>query len=116
MSTRTAVVHEYIEGFRSGDHERVLRCLTDDVLWYLPGLGTRRGKREFDAEIENEAFQGNPKLTVDRAVEDGDTVVITGEGEGVHREQGPFRFAFATVFGFRGLLIDRVDSYVVPLS
>ncbi|MET0741654.1 MAG: nuclear transport factor 2 family protein [Candidatus Nanopelagicales bacterium] len=114
-SMRKLLVREYMDGFRASSHARVLRCLTDDVTWYLPGQPTRHGKREFDAEIENEAFEGSPKLTVARAVEESDTIVITGEGEGLHREQGPFHFAFATVFDFRDTLICRVESYVVPL-
>jgi ketosteroid isomerase-like protein len=115
MSAHQATVHEYMEGFKEGDHERILRCLTDDVLWIIHGHRTTTGKVEFDSEIVGADFEGKPILSVDRVFEDGDVVIVTGEGTGNHREAGPFRFAYNDLFTFRGDLIERVDSYVVPL-
>jgi ketosteroid isomerase-like protein len=115
MSTRTQVVHRYMGGFRDSDHEAILGCLTDDVVWHIPGLRTTRGKAEFDDEIENPAFQGSPELTVVRTIDAGDVIVVTGTGRGHHREHGPFDFAHSDLFTFRDDLIARVDSYVVAL-
>ena len=115
MSARKDLVTEYHEGFRESDHARVLACLTDDVIWDLPGFRHLQGKAEFDSEIENPDFEGSPTLSVDRLVEEGDTVVAIGRGEGRHKAAGPFRFAYCTVFTFDGDLIGRVESYVVPL-
>lgn len=116
MSARKRVVEEYFEGFRRSDHERVLALLTDDVVWDLPGFKHLAGKEAFDAEIENDAFEGSPTLTVDRVVEEGDTVVAIGEGQGTPKGGGAFRFAFCDVFTFRGEAICRVESYLVPLT
>ena len=116
MSRQTDVVLSYMEGFRSGDHERILSCLTDDVTWYIAGHTTTTGKDAFDAEIENPDFEGTPTLTEDRVVEEGDTVVVVGQGRGTHKVDGPFRFAFCTVFTFESDLIGRVESYIVPLA
>jgi uncharacterized protein len=116
VSTRTAVVEQYFEGFRRSDHELVLSCLTDDVVWDLPGHAHLAGKEAFDGEIENPAFEGSPELTVDRLLEADDAVVAVGEGVGRHRETGPFRFAFCDVFTFAGDAVRRVESYLVPLS
>ena len=77
-----------MDGFRRSDHEAILGCLTDDVVWHIHGLRTTHGKAEFDDEIENHEFEGSPELTVDRALEDGDIVVVTGEGPGRHRVNG----------------------------
>jgi ketosteroid isomerase-like protein len=104
-----------MDGFRSSDHDLILRCLTDDVVWYIHGHRTTHGKGEFD-EIENPEFDGSPDLDVQRVFEDGNVVVVTGEGQGRHRVNGPFRFAFNSLFTFRGDRIERVDSYVVPLA
>lgn len=109
------LVAEYFEGFRAGDHSRILATVTDDVVWVIHGHRTTRGKAEFDSEIENPAFTGSPELEVQRVHEDGPVVVTTGEGRGVSVEHGPFRFAFNDLFTFREELIARVDSYVVPL-
>ncbi len=115
-SEHEQTVHRYLDGFRSRDHETILSCLTDDVVWQIHGVRTTRGKTEFDDEIENPAFEGSPELSVDRTIEAGDVVVVTGVGTGHHRENGPFRFAYNDIFTFRGELIAQVDSYLVPLS
>lgn len=116
MTIRQQIVHDYFEGFRRSDHAAILACLTDDVVWYIHGVRTTRGKAEFDDEIENPAFEGSPDLTVDRTIEAGDAVVVTGTGQGRHREAGPFRFAYNDLFTFRGDLIAQVDSYIVALG
>ncbi len=113
--TQRELVEEYLEGFRAGDHGRILATLTDDVEWVIHGHRTTRGKAEFDDEIENPAFTGSPQLEVQRVLEDGPVVVTTGEGRGATVEHGPFRFAFNDLFTFRDGLIARVDSYIVPL-
>ena len=116
MSDRKAIVEGYFEGFRRSDHQRILACLTDDVIWDLPGFKHLERKQAFDGEIENEEFVGSPTLSVARLVEEGDTVVAIGNGESVHRSGATYRFAFCDVFTFDGDLIRRVESYLVPLS
>jgi len=115
VSARKQTVDTYIEGFRRGDHDMVLACLTDDVLWDLPGYRHLAGKQAFDGEIENEDFVGRPILAVDRLVEEGDTVVAIGSGEATRRDGQTFRFAFCDIFTFRGDAVCRVESYLVPL-
>ncbi len=115
MSTQTSVVETYMDGFRTSDHQKILGCLTEDVDWVIHGHRTTRGRAEFDDEIENDEFEGSPELSVDRVFEDGNVVVITGEGKGAHKQHGPFRFAYNDLFTFAGDRIERVDSYVVPL-
>ena len=116
MSTRREIVERYLEGFRRSDHEQVLACLTDDVVWHVHGVRTTHGKAEFDDEIENPAFEGSPELTVERTVEADDILVVTGTGVGHHREAGRFRFVYSDLFTFRDDLIAQVDSYIVPLA
>ncbi|HEX6362514.1 MAG TPA: hypothetical protein VFZ93_06155 [Albitalea sp.] len=41
MSARKAVVERYVEGFRRSDHEQVLGCLTDDVVWASSRIWSR---------------------------------------------------------------------------
>ena len=94
----------------------ILACLTDDVVWDLPGHAHLEGIEAFDAEIEGAGFQGDPTLTVDRVLEDGDTVVTLGEGAAPRPGAEPFRFSFCDVFTFRGDRICRVESYLAPLG
>jgi ketosteroid isomerase-like protein len=116
MNTHEQTVHCYMDGFRRSDHDAILACLTHDVVWHIHGLRTTHGKAEFDDEIENPAFVGSPELTVERTIDAGDVVVVTGTGRGQHRENGQFRFAYSDVFTFRDDLIAQVDSYIVPLA
>lgn len=115
-SARKKVVESYFDGFRKSDHEAILSLLTDDVAWDILGYKSLKGKAAFDAEIENPAFEGSPKLTIDRLIEEADTVAAVHVGEGKLRGGQPFRFAGNTVFTFDGNLIRCVESYVVPLK
>jgi uncharacterized protein len=86
------------------------------VAWDLPGFRHLTGKADFEGEIVNPQFEGNPTLVVDRKVEEGDTVVCIGDGHGQMKTGDEFRFAFCDVFTFRDDLICRVESYIVPLA
>ena len=116
MSTRKQVVEQYFEGFRRIDHEAILALLTDDVVWDLPGFKHLEGKTAFDGEIENPDFEGGPELEINRLIEEGETVVAVGTGQTRRRQAGPMRFASCDVFTFAGMLVCRVESYVVPLG
>jgi ketosteroid isomerase-like protein len=116
VTTPMQIVDRYMDGFRRSDHEAILGCLTDDVVWHIHGLRTTQGKGEFDHEIENPAFEGSPELTIERTIEADDMVVATGTGIGHYRATGRFQFAFSDIFTFRDGLIAQVDSYVVPIS
>jgi ketosteroid isomerase-like protein len=116
VSPRKGVVETYFEGFRRSDHEQILACLTDDVAWDLPGYTHLTGKDAFDQEIENDEFVGSPTLTVNRVIEEADTVVAIGNGETTHRSGHLHRFVFCDVFTFAGDKIRRVESYLVPLK
>ncbi len=116
MSTRKGTVEKYIEGFRRSDHAQILSCLTDDVVWELHGYKTLQGKDAFDAEIENEDFEGSPTLTIDRLIEEGDTVVATGGGNVAKKDGDRLSFVFCEVFTFTGDAVSRLDTYHVWLS
>jgi uncharacterized protein len=61
MASHKAVVEAYVEGFRRTEHEAILACLADDVVWVLHGYCTLRGKAAFGGEIENDAAVGSPR-------------------------------------------------------
>ena len=116
MSPRKHLVENYFEGFRRSNHETILACLTDDVVWDLPGFKHLEGKEAFDGEIENDAFVGRPTLVVDRLVEEANTVVAIGRGEATLKTGVVHRFVYCDVFTFSGPLINRVESNLVPLT
>jgi len=116
VSQRKQVVETYFEGFRRSDHQQVLRCLTDAVVWDLPGYAHLTEKEAFDREIENDDFVGNPALIIDRLIEEADTVVAIGNGGATRKSDELHRFVFCDVFTFAGEEISRVESYLVPLK
>jgi ketosteroid isomerase-like protein len=106
MSEHKTVVERYMEGFRRSDHEMVLSCLTEDVVWDLPGAFHLVGKAAFDREIENPAFKGKPTIHVSRLVEEGDVVVA----------EGTVRAEFCDVFEMQDGKIRRLISYLIPVE
>src|SRR5687767_11277581 len=69
MSENKRIVERYLDGFRKSDHEQIVACLTDDIEWDMPGRFHLAGKPAFDNEIENDAFEGRPTITITRMVE-----------------------------------------------
>jgi uncharacterized protein len=116
MSARKAIVEKYIDGFRRSDHAAILSCLTDEVVWELHGYTTLQGKDAFEAEIENDAFEGSPTLNIDRLIEEGDSVVAVGAGTAAKKGGDALEFVFCDVFTFSGDLISRLETYQVNLS
>lgn len=98
MSPNKATVERYMEGFNRGDHAQILSCLTDDVVWDLPGAFHLVGKEAFDKEIENPAFTGLPTIAVTRLTEESDVVAAEGMVRCARRDGGMLNAAFCDVF------------------
>lgn len=115
-SSRKTAVRAYIEGFRTGNHEAILSLLTDDVTWEIPGFFDISGKDAFDDQIENDAFEGHPKLTIRRLVEEDDVVVAVGAVEAARSDGGILNAVFADVFYFEVDKIRRLETYQMEKS
>jgi uncharacterized protein len=113
MSDRKSAVERYIEGFRTGDHEMILSCLTDDVTWAMPPYFELSGKGAFDDAIENDATPGLPQIQLTRLVEEGEVVVAEGEVQAALRAGGRLDALFCDVFHFRDGKICRLVTYQV---
>ena len=116
QSIRKAVVERYIDGFRAGDHDAILECLTDDVTWVMRPFFELSGKAAFDDAIENEAAPGRPDIQLTRLVEEGDVVVAEGAVQAALRDGGRIDALFCDVFHFRddkicGLVTYQVDRH-----
>ena len=113
MTANKTTVARYMDGFRQGDHALVLSCLTDDVVWDIPGMFHVTGKAAFDKEIENEAFVGRPVITVSRMTEENDVVVAEGSVRARRADGGELNAVFCDVFVMRGGKIHHVISYLM---
>ena len=115
MSPNKETVDRYMEGFRRGDHAMILSCLTDDVVWDMPGLYHHVGKEAFDKEIQNEAFTGLPVITVLRMVEEHDVVVAEGTVRAEKKAGGFLEAVFCDVFVMKGGLVQHLTSYLMEV-
>jgi uncharacterized protein len=116
VSAHKATVEAYIDGFRRTDHAAILACLADDVVWVLHGYRTLRGRAAFDGEIENDAAIGSPTLTIDRLIEEGDTVVAVGHGSMTLKDAGDVPFVFTEVFSFVNDKVAQLETFHINLT
>jgi ketosteroid isomerase-like protein len=113
VTERKRVVERYIEGFRTGDHELILSCLTDDVAWDMPPFFSLTGIEAYEGAITNDATPGLPDIRLTRLVEEGDVVVAEGEVQAAIRDGSRLDALFCDVFHFRGDRICRLVTYQV---
>lgn len=116
MTENKKTVEKYMEGFRKSDHQMILDCLTDDVVWKMPGVYIHRGKVEFDKEIENENFVGSPTIQIKRFVEENDIVIAEGAVQGKMTNGNALDAVFCDVFEMSGGKIRCLTSYLMTLN
>ena len=115
MTENRRTVERYMEGFNKSDHEQILSCFTDDVVWEMPGQFHLVGKEAFDKEIENDAFAGNPTITVARMTEENGVIVAEGSAACAKRDGGFLNAVFCDVFVRRDRKINRLTSYLMEV-
>jgi ketosteroid isomerase-like protein len=116
MTENKRTVDRYMDGFRKSDHEQVLSCLTDDVVWEMPGFFELAGKDAFDREIENDAFVGRPTITVTRMTEENEVVIAEGTVQSARRDGGRLNAVFCDVFEMQDGKIKRLVSYLMEVK
>jgi uncharacterized protein len=116
MTKNKATVTKYMDGFRAGDHAAILSCLTDDVVWDMPGAFHLVGREAFDKEIENEAFVGRPEITVSRMTEEHDVVVAEGSVRTQRKEGEALNAHFCDVFVMQDGKIRQLITYLVEVA
>ncbi|MCG2612335.1 nuclear transport factor 2 family protein [Flavobacterium sp. SM15] len=113
MTPNKQTVHNYMEAFKAIDHEAILACLTDDVIWHIPGTFTISGKEAFDKEIENENFTGKPIIEVIRMVEENDIVIAEGTVQCKLKDGPILNLVFCDVFHMQDAKIKQLTSYLM---
>lgn len=116
MTENKKIVDRYMEGFRRADHAMILSCLTDDVVWDMPGAFHLVGKEAFDREIENPAFVGRPTIAISRVVEEDDVVVAEGTVRAQRSDGGVLDAVFCDVFEMSHGKIRRLVSYLMEVA
>lgn len=114
--TNKKVVESYMDAFHELDHEKVLSCLTDDVIWDIPGHTKLQGKEKFDAEIENDAFEGKPIIHTERLTEENNIVIAEGTVRGKIKNGDYIDLMFCDVFEMENFKIKKLTSYLVTIN
>src|SRR5690606_19123165 len=113
MSEQKQIVEKYMDGFRATDHEKILSCLTEDVVWECPGFYLHNGITAFEKEIENPNADGHPDIKVTRLVEEGNIVVAEGTVKAKMKDGSKLDLVFCDVFHFRSGKISKLTSYLM---
>lgn len=116
MSANKETVTRYMDGFLNTDHAKILSCLTDDVIWEMPGFFHLTGKEAFAKEIENDAFVGKPNIMVTRMVEESDIVVAEGAVKSQRKDGGTLNAVFCDIFHMDNGKIRQLTSYVLVIN
>jgi uncharacterized protein len=116
LTENKTTVARYIDGFNHSNHEQILSCLADDVVWDMPGAFHLVGKDAFDKEIENDAFAGRPAITIIRMVEEDDVVVAEGMVRAKRKDGGLLNAVFCDVFAMRNARITRLTTYLAEVK
>lgn len=115
MSKNKETVARYMDAFNQKDHVGILACLTEDVIWELPGVYQHKGKAAFDKEIENEGFTGKPVIKVSRMMEENNIVIAEGTVQATTKNGAVVNLVFCDVFEMEGGLIKKLISYLMPI-
>ena len=116
MTENKKTIEKYMDGFNKSDHEQILSCLTDDVVWEMPGQFHLVGKDAFDKEIENDAFIGSPTISIVRMIEETDVVMAEGSVRCEKKNGGFLNAVFCDVFSMQSAKIKRLTSYLTELK
>lgn len=116
MSENKKTIERYIDGFNKSDHAQILSCLTDDVVWEMPGIFHHEGKEAFDSEIENPAFEGKPVVVITRLTEENNVVVAEGTVKGKKKDGESFNAVFCDVFEMQNTRIKRLIGYIAMIN
>ena len=116
LSQNKKTVQTYMEGFKKTDHVLILSCLTDDVEWVIPGMFHTTGKAAFDEKIEDDAFEGSPKISVTRMTEENSIVVAEGTVQAKRKDGGILNLVFCDVFEMKDAKIKRLTSYLMEVK
>lgn len=113
MSANKNTVQQYMDGFNASDHAKILDCLTDDVIWEMPGTYYHVGKEAFDNEIENDNFTGSPTIKILRMIEENDIVIAEGSVTCAFRNGDILNAVFCDVFEMKEAKIKKLTSYLM---
>ena len=111
MTRNKETVQKYMDGFNESNHKKILECLTDDIVWYMPGFFHLTGREAFDKEINNDNFMGPPTINIIRMLEENNFVVAEGSVQCRMKEGALLDALFCDVFQMDNGKIKQLTTY-----
>ncbi len=105
-----------MEGFNEGDHEKILSCLADDIVWVMPGIFHLNGREAFDNEIENPQFEGKPAIIITRLTEEDNVVAAEGTVKAKAKNGKMLNALFCDIFHMENGRIKQLTTYQMNLT
>ena len=116
MTENKKTAARYIQGFNQGDKEMILSCVTEDVVWDMPGYFHHIGKETFGKETQNPAFVGKTRGYRHPDGGGGRCGGRRGNGPRSRKEGGYLNAVFCDAFTLRGARIRKLTTYQVTLA
>lgn len=110
--TGKEIIREVNKGFMSGDVNAIIKYVTDDVTWEMPGVFFRKGKEEFGKEAINENWRPLV-ITHINELEEAGRVAVEGTVETTKPTGEPFSLAFFDFYLIEEGRIKEMRSYVM---
>jgi uncharacterized protein len=118
LAENKKIVESFYEAGNTGDMDRCLALLADDIRWTNIGStrysGTYVGKEKLIAELLGPVF-GNLKAgitsTIDATIAEGEFVVVQSRGKAETKDGRPYNNTYCHIFRVRDGNIAEVTEY-----
>ncbi len=108
----TTILHEANEFVKKGEYENFLAYCTQDTKWVFIGDRTLNGKEEVRAYMK-EFYVEPPLFNVERAIEEGNFVTVTGEIR-LKTKKGNYEdFDYCDIWRFENGKIAELKAFVI---
>jgi uncharacterized protein len=110
------VVRKINRCFEKGDHDGIVACLDEEVVWEVPPHFMARGKDEFRSFITSPEAEGPPVIELRNMVAEGNDVAVEGYVENKFKGGGVFKARFHNAYRLRQGKIVKMTSYLVAVA
>ncbi|MDH6252398.1 ketosteroid isomerase-like protein [Chryseobacterium sp. H1D6B] len=108
----TTILHTANEFVSKGDYESFLAYCTSDTKWVFVGERILNGKEEVRAYMK-EFYKEPPVFSVEKAIEEGNFVMVTGEIRLKSKEGKYEYFDYCDIWRFENGKIAELKAFVI---
>jgi len=108
----TTILHTANEFVKNGDYESFLAYCTSNTKWVFVGERILNGKEEV-RDYMKEFYKEPPVFSVEKDIEDGDFVMVTGEIRLKNKEGKYEHFDYCDIWRFEDGKIAELKAFVI---